>query len=277
LCRVAADALQRDAAPEALVKAIEAGLAADPHDRPDARRLATDVLRSCAAAPVGLVCAVPIPPPVVTHPVRVRPVPDAVTERPAAASARGRRRRPRRFRLPQRLVVSVVAAGVLVLAVAGGVIWGHRTQSSAAVLPEAPSPVPVSATPSPTAEAAPQWRAILAQLDAGRVRALTDRDVGLLSQVYMPGSRAFAADAAVVRSLLARHMRAVGFAITTMRVQPVVELASEVTLRVTDAVSAYTLVGQGSRVVPIAATRPRTFAMVLRRGPVGWRIQDIHR
>src|SRR5207302_942563 len=54
LCRVASTALSRTTSPEALVAAVEAGLAEDPHDRPDARRLATDVLRACAAAPVRL-------------------------------------------------------------------------------------------------------------------------------------------------------------------------------------------------------------------------------
>src|SRR5437763_1497185 len=83
-------------------------------------------------------------------------------------------------------------------------LWGHRTQSLAAVLPQAPAPSPVSAPPPPTVEPTPDWRAILEQLDARRVQALTTRDARLLSQIYLPGSRLFAADAATVRSLLAR-------------------------------------------------------------------------
>jgi hypothetical protein len=168
---------------------------------------------------------------------------------------------------------------MLVLAVAGGVIWGHRTQSSAAVLPKA-APAANPAAPAPSVHSTtslPDWRAIVQELDALRVRAFTRVDAALLAHIYVAGSRALDADTAQLRDLVGRHLHPVGFAITTMRVQPVVELASEVTLRVTDRVSAYTLVGLDGGVVRVAPTAARTFAMVLQRGPVGWRILDIRR
>jgi len=124
LCRVAAAALSRTAAPEALVAAVESGLAEDPHDRPSARRLAADVLRTCAAAPVRLVRAAPVAPPAVTSAVRVRPA-SGTDPSPSPSPTRGRRRRVRprrRLRVPRQLVVGAVAAMALFLAVAGGVV-----------------------------------------------------------------------------------------------------------------------------------------------------------
>src|SRR3954453_24033452 len=122
LCRVAAAALSPSTAPEALVAAVEAGLAEDPHDRPTARQLAGSVLRTCAATPVRLVRAAPVAPAAVTSAVRVRPAPAA---EPSPPRRRGRRRRVQRRRFPLRggvqvprqLIVGAVAAVALFLAV----------------------------------------------------------------------------------------------------------------------------------------------------------------
>ena len=258
LCTVARAALGSSSAPEALVAAIESGLVDDPHDRPTSRQLASAVLRSCAAAPVGLVQAPPSRPSVVTQSVRVAaPQPDATASvpRPKPTSRRKPRRR-RCLRVPPRLVLSVVAGTVLLLAVAGGVMWGHRTQSSAATVPPiptaSPTPTPIAASTAPVTN----WRRIVAQLETARAHAFVTGDVGALDAVYAPRAAALAADSVLLR----RGVRPNGFWITTIAVQPVVVLPDQATLRVTDAMQ----------------TRPsRTFTMRLVLTSTGWRIAAI--
>lgn len=269
LCRVAADALARASAPPALLAAIEAGLAEDPHDRPGARRLAGDVLRACAAAPVRLVRSSAAPPPAVTTTVRVdRPVvsadhsPSTTTTRRRGARRRASRRRWARLRPPRRLAVALVSTAALFLAVAGGVMWGHRSQSSAAVLPQAPA----AGRP-----AALDWLAIVQRLESARARAVASADMTTLRDVYVAGSPALAADLALVRRLVAWHQHATGFTMSALRVAVLASTPAEATLRVTDQVSAYTLAG-GRGVQHQPATSPRTLTMVLRRVDGSWRI-----
>jgi len=265
LCRVAVTALGADGAPEQLLAAVQAGLADDPHDRPTARRLASDVLHACAAAPVGLVRAAAVPPAAVTHTVR----PTAVVPEPSRPPARGRRRRPRRRpRVPQRLLVSALAAGVLVLAIAGGVVWGHRTQSSAAVLPRTAA---VPTTPSV------DWRAVVDRLGGTRARAFNADDAGLLRDIYATGSAALAADEAALRRLDTSQLHAEGFAITTLRVVAMAQTATSATLSVTDELSSYVLRGVHGETTRIPARPARTFVMVLTHDGGDWRISGIRR
>ena len=272
LCRVAATALARATAPEALVAAVEAGLVEDPHDRPDARRLATDVLRACAAAPVRLVRAAPVAPPVVTSAVRVRPT-TTVPEEPVVPQRGRRRRRRARRRLPhvpRQVVAGVVAAAALFLAVAGGVVWGHRTQSSAAVLPRAH----VLSAP-PTVAASPDWPSVIRSLELTRSRALSTGDASVLRSVYATGSPALTADLLTLQRLAAQHLHVDGFSMRLIGVNLVGASPAYATLRVTDQVSAYTL--RGDRTLRrVAATPPRTFTMLLARAGEAWRIAEIH-
>ena len=271
LCRVAAAALAGESAPPALVAAIEAGLAEDPHDRPGARRLAGDVLRACAAAPVRLVRAAPVAPPAVTTTVRVEPAASSPARAPDRTRRHGVRRRaskrrPPRLRIPRRLTVALVSTAALFLAVAGGVMWGHRTQSSAAVLPQAPEAV----RPVP-----PAWLAVVQRLESSRARAVAAGDIPALREVYVADSPALAADVAVVRRMVSAHQRVTGFTMTALRVAPLAVTPIEATLRVTDEVSAYTLAdGRGVRRLP--ATSARTLTMTLRRIGDEWRVAEVH-
>ena len=156
------------------------------------------------------------------------------------------------------------------LAVAGGVVWGHRTQSSAAVLPHA-RVVPV---PSATASE-PDWLAVVRRLEATRSKAFSTGDASLLRSVYVEGSRALTVDLATLRQLSAGHQRAEGFAMRPLRVQVVGAAGQRVALRVTDEVSAYTLSDRRS-VTHVAATAPRTLTMVLFSSSEAWRIAEIH-
>ena len=262
LCRVAVEALDRATAPPALVEAIEAGLAVDPHDRPTARSLAMDVLSVCAAAPVGLVRTAPVAPPVVTTTVRARPAPQTRARTP---TDRRRRRRSRR-RSSRAGAAPVLVALALLGAVAGGVVWGHHSGSTAAALPAVP----------PAAATDPDWLRVVQQLDEARARALTQADPTLLDEVYADGSATGGQDRTTLLRLAARGWRASGFRELTTAVTPVLVSPDDVTLRVTGRLAAYTLVDRESRVVRrLAAGHERTFTMALVRTPDGWRVRQV--
>ena len=172
-------------------------------------------------------------------------------------------------RVPSRLVVSFVAVTTLVLAVAGGVMWGHRSQSSAATVP------PIRPATVPTG--AEDWAAVVRHLAAVRARALALTDSALLDQVYVGGSAAQLADRSLVRGLVTRGLRPSGLVISTLHVAPIAVTASQATLRVTDMLSAYELVGADGRIVrQVAGRPPREFTMLLVRVGAGWRIAAIH-
>jgi predicted Ser/Thr protein kinase len=277
LCTIADEALRRDGAPEALVAAIESGLAADPHDRPTARQLAIDVLRCCAAAPIGLVrggtpvstpIATPMPTPTTVQPESVAsPPPEDLAE------TRVRRRLPRP-RVPQRLVVGVVAATALVLAVAGGVMWGHGTRSSAAVLPRPPA----TAIPQPAATPSPSWSVVVAALEKRRAAAFAAADPGLLHEVYTPTSAALRTDVATLQSLRHDAVSVRGFVITTTGVRMLRHVGDIVVLRVVDAMSSYQLVrGDGAVMRTVPARGARAMTVTLRQTQAGWRIDAISR
>jgi len=189
--------------------------------------------------------------------VRVRPAPGAD---PPPSPTRGRRRRVRSYdQLPRH--AKPVA---LFLAVAGGVVWGHRTQSSAAVLPHARvGSTPPTATPEPD-RTEPDWLAIVRALEATRSKAFNSGDVSLLRSVYVAGSPALMADVATLRRLSAGHLRAEGFAMTPIRVQVLAASPQRITLRVIDEISAYTLSDRRT-LTHVASTAPRTLTMTLSR------------
>ena len=172
--------------------------------------------------------------------------------------------------MPRRLAVGVVAAAALFLAVAGGVVWGHRTQSSAAVLPRA------DAVAAPSVAVAPDWLAIVRGLEATRSRAVTTADASLLRSVYVTGSPALTADMVTLQRLSGQNLHAVGFSMRPIRVEVLGASLSSATVRVTDEVSAYDISGERT-VRHIAPTAPRTFTMLLMQGGGVWRIAEIHR
>lgn len=262
LCSIADKALRRDIAPPALVAAIEAGLAPDPDHRPSARQLAGDVLRSCAAAPVGLVRAEP-PPAAPQQPTVVVPPPAARTPRVAAP------RPPHR-----RVLMAVMSVGALLLAIAGGVMWGHRNQSSAAVLSLPPSAPASAAAVKPR----PTWLAVIRAIDSRRSTAFATADAGLLRSVYAPGSAALAADLTTLRAITRSHATVRGFVITAVSARLLRRAGERVVLRVTDVLSAYTLVAaDGSSLRRVAARSARTLTLTITRIDGEWRIAAVSR
>ena len=122
----------------------------------------------------------------------------------------------------------------------------------------------------------PDWLAIVRRLEAARSRAFVTGDASVLRSVYMTGCPALTADIVTLHQLAMQRLRVVGFAMTASRVDVVGVLPTRATLRVTDAVSAYSLRGEGTA-RRINATSPRTFTMQLAEAGGVWRIVEIHR
>jgi hypothetical protein len=57
------------------------------------------------------------------------------------------------------------------------------------------------------ASAGPDWTGVVIELDLARSRALAEGDPALLEQVYLPGSAAAAADAAIIDALVDKGWR----------------------------------------------------------------------
>jgi eukaryotic-like serine/threonine-protein kinase len=280
-------------APAALVAAIEAGLAPDPAERPDANALARALFGACSPVAVRLVH--------VTQPV-VNPLTRDIGGRPAPApaeSAPGRHRwSPRRAVLVRRVVTVACAVALLGAAVAAGIGWAwagdsHRaaaspdspspvmssSASSAAALPSASAVAPTARAAAPTVVAAAltDWTAVLTALDTARDAAFADARADELEAVYVPGSAALVTDRDTLSQLVkaGQHARGLHFALVSVR--EVSLSPGEVTLAVQDTLAGYEVVGPGGAVAPIAGRGLRSWTVVLRTqsstGP--WRIASI--
>jgi eukaryotic-like serine/threonine-protein kinase len=262
----------RDDAPAALLDAIEAAMAPDSLDRPDAGEFAGAVLGACAAGPVVLVgggVSVEVP---VTDAVRapVRDVP-ALDAKPTRAAA------PPLVSIgAYRRQLAVVAAAVVALGLALGLgeAWGRHGRSAAAALPVASPSVAASVAAAPTP--ADRWVSVVQRLATTRSRAFDAADPSLLTSVYLAGTSAYVTDLATVRSLVGRGLRANGFAATVEQVTVEQADASTARLHVIDRLSGYTLVDAAGAVHGRGDPRPaRGYMMSLRRTGSGWRITTL--
>jgi hypothetical protein len=267
-------------APPGLVTVVEAMLDIEPEDRPDARSVAAAVLRSGAAAPVGLVSTpAPVPPP---HTEQVVPsyvlgeIDDDDDEIEGA-------RRDRSARLRRGLLIAAAAVVAVVIAAAVGVGSTRFGRGSAHASPVTrPTPVPsptTRATRSAAAAAAPtpaSWTSVVAALDRERARAFATGQVSPLALVYVPGCAAYASDVTTVTSLASRGLRARGFGSTVQRVTPMSGTPGTERLRVVDQLSGYALVTASGAVEGSGAPRPpRAFTMTLASVGGQWRIAGI--
>ncbi|HWB67885.1 MAG TPA: hypothetical protein VG708_13760, partial [Mycobacteriales bacterium] len=276
------------ATPPAVIAAIEAGLRAEPADRPDAAEFAAALLRASPTAPVRLVGMTPPPAPPPSAPLAptappdpmpaavAEPLPPAPPARPIDASSR----RP----IPRRLVIAAVAIGVLVAAVAVGAASARSHQPSAATLPiprstAHPTHPPATGVPSWTPPAAPHrppaatWRRVVANLEAARAAAFDAADPGRLHAVYRSGVPGLAADRSRIDRLAARGERISGFTTTVQRARPLSRSNGHVRLRVVDRLSPYRIVDNTGRVVRRGrgrGARPELLQLV--RTASGWRI-----
>jgi hypothetical protein len=256
-----------DGAPPALLEAIEAAMAPDSLDRPDAGEFAGAVLGACAAGPVVLVgggASVDVPvTDAVRRPVREAPPRDVPAESPASSGAYRRR-------------LAVVAAAVVALGLALGLggAWGRHGRSAAAALPVASPPVaPPPATASPATAPTDRWLSVVQSLATARSQAFAEADPSLLSSVYVAGSSAYDADRATIQSLLGRGLRARGFAVTVQQVRVEQAGGSSARLQVVDELSGYTLVDATGAAHGRGPPRGRrAYTMSLRRTGAGWRV-----
>ena len=249
-------------APRPLVAAVEAALAADPGSRPDAAAFASLLRRAHAAAPVRLTTGPPTAAAVEgrpTHVVRVTP-PDP------AGTGRHRRRRVPRSTLPVLgLVVLVVLAGL------AGWVSGRT---------EPPHPVaaaPLSVRPA-TAVAEPDWRAVLAGLDAERAAAFASGDPERLAAVWRAGSDALRADTTALTRLADQRRRATGVRhrVTSVEVERAAGQAQPVVLRVVDVLEEHQVRdGTGAVVQRVEARPPATWQVELVMTPGGWRLSSV--
>lgn len=267
-------------APSPLVAAIESALRLEPDERPDARALANEVLRACAAAPVRLVVTeVPAAPPM-THPVRALPATNGTNLREPAVDLEpdpaptwitslspGRRR----------LYVGVVAAASMVGAAFLGIALGHHGPRQAPVLDLAPHNSAIAKIASaPDRLPNVKWTVVVAQLDKLRTSAFANGDATPLAAVYAPGAEAYVTDKATVSSLASRGLRARGFQATVERVTVEAGTSTTEKLRVVDRLSGYALVDAAGKVVGRGAPRPpRPFTMELTKVSGSWRIETI--
>lgn len=225
--------------------AVGAALDAAAGGSVDADGLATALLRATPAQPVRVAMPAPVPAPV-------------------PARARGRRRRRARARPAMAiLAVAVVAIGL-------GGAWGRHGGGGAVLA--APPLAPVS-TASPTA---PSWLSVMSQLERTRARAYADADVALLGQVYAVGSPTGTSDRRLLDGLARHHERAAGLQAFVEAVEVIAASDRHVALAVTDAMTAYDVLGRDGRVLRHGIGRPsHEWHVTLVRTTSGWRIWSV--
>jgi hypothetical protein len=258
-----------DDAPAALRDAIDAAMAPDSLDRPDAAELAAAVLDSCAAGPVVLVggaasTGVPLTQAIRTAGVKPRVAAPEPREPPVAS------RWPMNRASGRRLAVLAAAVVALILALGLGEAWGRHGHSAAAALPVAPPP-PIGSSASPSR--ANPWMSVVQSLAATRSRAFVEADPSLLGSVYVAGAPAYDTDRATVQSLASRGLRAQGFATTIEQVRVEQAGATSARLHVIDELSGYTLVDATGAAHGRGPPRGgRAYTMSLRHTGSGWRV-----
>jgi eukaryotic-like serine/threonine-protein kinase len=277
------------AAPEALVEAIESALVVDPSSRPSAADFGRAMFASCAPEPVRLV-AMPAADvrattaPAMTHRVSpvARPVEAAVKAAESRAARRRGRRRPlrrassrdalKRSRLLHRFAVVGLGVGLVVAAIAGGVVWA--THGSRAVAGELPQ---IGSAPATVSNPDPDWSAVLTTLDRQRDQAFADADASALETVYTADSPALAADRRTLAALVAAGEHAQGLALRLVSVTPSSRGAGQVSVLVADVLPAYDIVGPTGAATRIDGRGQRSWLVVLRSttAPGGWRIASL--
>ncbi|HET7312296.1 MAG TPA: hypothetical protein VFJ17_13325 [Mycobacteriales bacterium] len=230
---------------------VATALRAAADGRQDAAGLANALLRATTAAPIAATAGAP-------------------RARRAERRSRSRFRAPRlRLRLRQaRPVVAIVAVALVAIA-AGALSGGNDGGGTVLAAP------PVAEVRSP-AVAAPSWRSVMSQLVQTRARAYATADAALLDDVYATGSPEGAADRRLLSRLMARGRRAVGLRAFVEGVTVITATDTHVDLLMTDALTAYDVLGRHGRVIRHGQGRPSGRRRVrLVRTAAGWRIWSV--
>lgn len=288
-------------APRALVAAVEAGLARDPAQRPDAAAFASLLRRAHATAPVRLSDGPAVHPPVrETHVVRA-----AAPDEPASRRW-GLRAVPRQWLGAGGLALLVVLAAVVgwvsgrsevPSAVAAGstaprepaVGAGPATprppspsRPAAASSPggvavsDQPAPVTAPAATSPPPSAAVDWSAVLTALDDRRAQAFATADPARLAAVWAPGSDGLAADRSLVAALARDGRTAHGLRHKLRGVRVLAADDRSARLEVVDVLAEHEVRDRGGRVVQQVGLRGSAVWQVrLVAGTGGWRLAEV--
>jgi hypothetical protein len=254
-------------APRALVAAVEAGLVADPAQRPDAAAFASLLRRAHAAAPVrlagGLPAAAPVPGVRATHAVR------SAAEETTPRSGR---------RLPQGVLLGAALGMLLLLGGTVGWLSGRDAEQPAPVLPALPVPSAATPTAVPSADPqdAPDWSGLLDQLDAARAEAFSRGDPAALSAVWAPDSPGLAADTQLLQELADAGRTAHGLRHTVRSLEVLQASGGASRLRVVDVLTAYEVRDTAGAVVSRAPARgEQPFLVQLTRTADGWRLVQV--
>jgi hypothetical protein len=174
----------------------------------------------------------------------------------------------------------VLVVGSLVLAVLGGVFWaGADGRGTAAAIqsPRDPAGPPDSLRPGAGVSEQP-WLPVLQQLDEQRSAAFAEADADRLSRVYAPGSPAWARDRSLVAQLRSSGHTALGVRLVPQSVEVVRATASEATLRITDVMPPYRLVGAtGTSSTERPGRAAARWLVTLVRTSGEWRVFDVQR
>ena len=121
------------------------------------------------------------------------------------------------------------------------------------------------------------WTQVVTDLDLARSRALAEADPALLDQVYLPGSAAAAADAAVVAGLADQGLRVVDGQHDIVSVEVLAPDGTDGTrLAVTDTLAARPVLdGSGDQVAATVARGEQRRVLVLATTDLGFRISAI--
>ncbi|MGS0686718.1 serine/threonine protein kinase [Nakamurella sp. GG22] len=252
------------AAPAALLDLIRAMLSRSPDQRPSAADAAQRLSAVGRPAPISF-GARPAPAAgsadrwlgaVPTVPAAIRATRPPSPKPPDAASPGPPRSGPTRL---ARAGIAVLASLLVVVFVIQAAVWSNGGENP---------------------DAAPDWPQIVADLDAARGRALEVADPALLADVYLDGSAAAAADAALIAELAHQgwHVSA-GLheisSVTPVGPAPPGEPGS-VRLAVQDRLPSRPIVdGSGSQVGMTPAREQQERIVLLDRTPAGYRIAGI--
>jgi hypothetical protein len=118
------------------------------------------------------------------------------------------------------------------------------------------------------------WTATIRVLDEARAKALTARSVPMLDAVYVSGSQARTADAAVIAGLLSSGLRVSGAEHQVATAQVIG--TSPIRVQVRDALPSYSILDTAGKVVGVTAARPSAArVLVLVATPAGYRISSV--
>lgn len=117
-----------------------------------------------------------------------------------------------------------------------------------------------------------QWATRLTELDQVRAEAFATTDTGLLSRVYVRGSRALAADAATIGDYRERGGRVVGADLRVISCRVLAASSSRARLDVIDQLGPARIVWPDGSATVLPRDEPSRRVITLVRTTGGWRI-----